>query len=383
MPNFDFDKVERRAYQQPQTTKHELLRPPTHGASQSLNTEWYTPRGASGLSDLLSNQSTWNFNNVDNLPTTHNHVATPVKAETEPSAAMAEKRLRNSDMNHGPSKKIPPKISNGANLSTSFGGGATGDQDDELGVIDLTSDVEENEEQPVFPERQFVPRADDDTSAPNPARRRSRSPPRTFTRGFSPIAAHPRKPPIVHKSKPPIKPADRKRRKVIHSPSAPSHQVFRSRSVSMSAAGPAVSRSSTPVARSTPAVALDATSSKEPPTTVTSNSDRVLKSGPFLQGDDSSDDEHIPLDARSVPRDSLENLVGCPKRDTPARDGLIRLQNESKLMRANAQQKTHKGPETPATYSNAIPNARGLGANNTHHSPEQSFLGRPHQRKGI
>lgn len=364
MVNFNFDNVERRAYQEPQTTKRELLRPPPQSANSLSNGDWHTPSGPAGISDFLADQATWTFNDIDK------HAVAPAKVETVLPMVRSEKRQRDEEPVYGPSTKKQSKDKKDESSR------AAEDKDGEMDVIDLTSDVEDNNEQTIFPERQFVPRAHDDSRTTQ--RRKSPSPPRTFIRGFSPIAAHPRKPPIVNKSKPPIKPPDRRQRRTTQSSTSSSHQVFRGRaSMSSTRSEP---RPGTPIARSTPTVTLDSRSPKGPSTTGISTCGPPRKSGPFLQEEDSDSEGEAGPEDRQVTRGSVEDLVNRPKHDTPARLELARLQGASQDMRAAARDKTHKGLITPATSEKNPDGADRTDAAASDPKPSKSFLGLPHQR---
>ncbi|KAM0716226.1 hypothetical protein Q7P37_007671 [Cladosporium fusiforme] len=352
MPNFNFDTAPRRSYQEPQTTKRELLQPPTQSANQPLDADWNKPLGTAGLSDLRSSQAPWSFAGIDKDSNSNSFAITPAKTDAALPVTRNEKRQRDGDITYGPSKKKVLREPTGRSSITSSPIRLDGDKDSSMGVIDLTSDVEDGDEETTFPERQFIPRADEDTKAPDPTRRKSPSPPRTFTRGLSPVAAHPRKPPIVHKSKPPIKPPGRKQKRSTPSPVASSHHVFRSRA-SLSAAQSSLSRVPTPVARSSLAGDIGAQSSKDASTAVTSNSERAPRVGPFV--DDSSSEDEANLEAPSGPRDSLQRLVGRPRHDTTEREELVQAQEHSKSMRENAQQKNQRGLATPDTAVKTIP----------------------------
>lgn len=384
MPNFNFDKEARRAYQEPQTTKNELLRPPQPSGHPIPNTDWNTPPAPVGLANILTN--TWSFKNIDR-GTNNKHAMTPLKTETPLPGFRAEKRLHDSDVVYGPSKKRRSREREMASENTVSGNNPSNDQHCEMDVIDLCSDEEGDKqettpkEKTTFPERQFVPRAEENTKTPDPKRRKSPSPPRTFIRGFSPIAAHPRKPPLVSKSRPPIKPVGRRSnsKRASATPAATSIQVFQKNCSNSSATLPTPPQLGTSAVRDTPLL-----SPERPlegvPATLTPISERIPRKGPFLQDDASSSDEDTPMENKHAARDSLESLVRRPKHDTPARQDLARMKETSKSLRVQAQQKTqqkaHNGVSTPDTSTKTLESDPDLS---TSPGLPQSFLGTPHQ----
>ena len=366
MSSFAFDSSKRRAYQEPQTTKEQLLRDPRFGPDHIYGT---TPNGGAGLSDLLATKSSLDFDSIDR----HNkHQTAPYKQSVLPPPGNTNRQKRaytEESLHEGSSKRAKDTIDTARvpSLTTSS---------DErygrhTGVIDLTGDSDESEEDQGFPERQFVPNAGDNKPA---VRRKSPSPPRTFVRGLSPIAAHPRKAPIMSRCKPPIKPASRRQTQTA-SPGPLS--VFNAQNRSQTA-GFAVSRRTTPAAaaRSTPRAPLNASSLGSSSTATSATPHGLKKSGPFLEEDaDSSGDESMAPPAR--PRDSVSILVDRPKCDTPVRADISRLQAESRSMREKAQQKLQSGLVIPAVDQPAQGHVISDDAEDTH---DESFLGLPHQR---
>lgn len=268
------------------------------------------------------------------------------------------------------------------------GRGASGTSSDDkygrtTGVIDLTADDSEPEQEKTFPERQFVPRAEDDGNATRFKRRKSPSPPRTFTRGLSPIRAHPRKAPIVHRSKPPIKPHDYRQKTFSSSPApAASHSVF--------------SRSNRPSANPTNEIRMPGAQTEPSPvrtlectplgdTTDTTDQTPVRgqpskysvpkkAAGPFIQDDDSSDDEESVPTKKTISRGSEQRLINRPRNDTPTRSRHNDMVERSRLMRKEARERAGED------HTAFEPNTGNIATATSKSSAKHSFLGLPHRR---
>lgn len=178
--------------------------------------------GASGLTDLALKNTSWNFDALNTAETPDRSSSTPVKHEaTSPgSLTGSQKRALDDDNTQEPNSKKARSNHIGAvqdaanNASHSRFGG----------VVDLTGDDSDDEVDLVMPERQFVPRAEDDGKADHLQRRKAPTPPRTFTNGLPPVTAHPKQPPLMARSKPPIKPRSNRQSTVSssHKPASPS-----------------------------------------------------------------------------------------------------------------------------------------------------------------
>lgn len=364
MSSFTFDSSKRRAYQEPRTTKKELLREPCLGPDHFYGT---TPNGSAGLSDVSATKSSWDFDSLDR----HNkHQTAPYKESVLPPPADTNRQKRaytEESLHEGTSKRI--KNTNDAARVPSLTTSSDERYGRHTGVIDLTGDSDESEEDQGFPKRQFVPNAENSKPA---TRRKAPSPPRTFVRGLSPIAAHPRKAPTMSRCKPPIKPASRRQTQTASSSPL---SVFNAQNRSQTA-GIAASRRTTPAARSTPRAQLNASSFGISSTSTSATPHGLKKSGPFLEADDdSSGDESMAPLAR--PRDSVSILVDRPKCDTPVRADISRLQAESRSMREKAQQKLQSGWLAPTVDQPAQEHAISEDVQDAH---DESFLGLPHQR---
>lgn len=406
MPNINFDQVERRDAKEPQITKTQLLEPPQHVTS---GTGWDTPRSTYGVGDLVANDASWSFDALDTTETPSSDSKAPVKQEpTTPAPGFAQ--------HNGQYDSHNDNIDFKASKKSGDSDGATGRQasvtssDDKYGhktgVIDLTAEDSDDEQDLAMPERQFVPRAELDSAASSFPRQKTSSPPRTFTKGLEPIAAHPRKPPIVHRQKPPIKPPGKQRKIVSASPlpNVPASQaVFTKRRRLLSTQPTNFRFSSTPdrssstvrtlectplnystdsmdqtLGRETdPLEETDATREQTPVPSVAKN-----PSGPFFEEDYSSEDEEevaaVPeVPKESKPRPSVTRLLKRPRSDAPTRATHDDILQQSRVMRAKARERAQ---EDLATRANTVV----PGANNTafDQSGEQAFLGLPH-RKGM
>lgn len=233
MTHINFDGVPRRDAKEPQITKTQLLELPHHNTT--IGTGWDTPRSIYGVGNRIANDASWSFGALDALDTTEtpsDSPKAPVKQElATPALDLAPYRFDDED------DQLPAR-KQGGDFNGTVGHRISGSSSEDKfghksGVIDLTGDDSDDDEQDLaMPERRFVPRAELDSAASSFRRQRTPSPPRTFTKGLEPIAAHPRKPPIVHRQKPPIKPAGRQRKTISASPSpavAASQGVFTKR----------------------------------------------------------------------------------------------------------------------------------------------------------
>ena len=254
------------------------------------------------------------------------------------------------------------------------------------GVIDLTLDDsssdEDDNEQP-FPERQYVPQANNEPNAPLLGRRTA-SPPRTFTRDLPPLPAHAKQAPIVHRSKPPIKPENRRQTSNVASPAPASRPIFNRGSRPLTPANN-TSQSVASISGSTqysqpgPVRRSTANSSTTPTT--------PKAAGPFVEDDGDSDSEEESATKspdRTVPRPSVTRLIDRPRNDTPKRVALGKMLEESKLMRERAHERLLEeiGGGSISTRTNNAPaqNAVNQSQVSTQSTEDQSFLGVPRPR---
>lgn len=386
-----FDEEKRREYKEPQTTKTELLRPPHNTVDQTYGTDWNTPRGAPGLGGLYTSNSTWSFSNIGNTtaPVGSSFESMKVEAASPLAETAGQKRY----YEHEDEPDLMNKKARDENTRAVSAVSGTSSDDRfgrKTGVIDLTLDEDssDEEEQPQpLPERQYVPRAeDDDDDLASFLRRKSPSPPRTFTRGLSPIAAHPRKAYIVHRSKPPIKPAYRRQSTFSPSPARAAHQIFnrntRSPSHALNAPRTATPSARSPLVFSQEGVPLGSTTARSSATFGNQNQSADEKpAGPFLQDDDSDGDEEMAKALGAHRDSSLASVINRPRQDTPAKNDLASIQEESRRMREQALERTQNRFATPANAFTPAPNANTPGDSTPTLSGEQSFLGLPHQRK--
>jgi hypothetical protein len=378
MAVINFDGEKRRDTKEPQTTKDELLRPPPPASNSAIATELTTPRGAVGLNELYSGNSTWGFNGIgtdaapslDQIAQIKQEMATPV-----PERGNYKRQHTPTDT---PQQPLSKKAKARARQTSDERFGR------KTGVIDLTLDdssSEEEDEQPL-PERQFVPGADDEPNTPRLASRQSPSPPRTFTTGLTPIAAHHRPPPIVHRSKPPIKPGNRRQSSQLASPAPTSRAVFNR-----------TPRPSTPanvnsnISQSNPSISGSTQYTQrapvDPPTAESSTTPVLQKTaGPFVDDDDSDSDEQPVKQSsgRTVSRTSIARLTDRPRFDTPVRANLASVLEESKKMRERAHRRAFE--ETGDHASPSIADDSGhmdvdQPEVSTQSSEDQSFLGVP------
>jgi hypothetical protein len=387
MAIINFDREKRRDTKEPQTTKDELLRPPPPASDSAIATELTTPRGAVGPKELYSGNATWDFNGVgaDATPSL-NHIA-QVKQEMAtpvPGGGVGNYKRQRSPAD-APQKPLSKRAKMRARQTSDERYGR------HTGVIDLTldeSDSEEENEQPL-PERQFVPGADDVPDTPRFASHQSPSPPRTFTTGLSPIAAHHRPAPIVHRSKPPIKPGNRRQSSQLASPAPTSRAVF-NRTPRMltptnvnntSQGNPSISGSTHNSQRA------PANPSTANPSTANSSTTPVVQKtgGPFVDDEDSGSDEEPEkkVTRGGVPRTSVARLTDRPRFDTPVRANFASMLEESRRMRERA----HTGPPGETEGLAGSPLADNSGSMDvdqpevsTQSSEDQSFLGVPRPR---
>jgi hypothetical protein len=382
-----FDQAQRREYKEPQTTKKELLKPPTHTA---YGDDWNTPRSASSIADRVADTASWSF---DNLRTTEGRSASfdgPTKVEAASPVPGADHQRRPFGLDDTQAQAEQEK----RDSPLAAGRGVSGSSPDDKygrksGVIDLTADDSEDEQGMAVPERQFVPRAKDDSDIARLQRHKPPSPPRTFTRGLAPIAAHPRKAPIVHRSKPPIKPhfqrqinlksspaPANKSHSVFHKPHRPIATARQANEIHM--AGTRSSSSSVRTLEGTPLGDSTDSMSKSPVQEQAPISNGARKAaGPFIQEDGTGSEEDVAASKKTNARASVDRLTKRPRNDTPARNRYDEMVKQSAEMR----EESRRAREDAITRANTVV----PGANNTtsaafKSSDDDSFLGPPHQR---
>ena len=403
MPNINFDETQRRDAKEPQITKNQLLEQPHHS---DFGVGWETPRSIYGTNDFLTNDSSWGFDALNTSEMASNSPKAPVKQEPTTPAPDLEQQGRQSDHDEGIQNAANEKSEDYHNTADRRGSGTSSDDKygRKTGVIDLTGDDSDDDEQDgPMPERQFVPRAEHDNSAPLSKRHKSPSPRRTFTKGLAPIAAHPRKPAIVHRSKPPIKPASRRPKPVSSSPSpavTPSQNVFsqrRRRLTSQPIEFPladSLTRSSTvrtlecsPLGDTPDSMDQTPDHESDHVQVTTPTSQEIISApsvpqkalGPFLQDEDSSDEDVEEANnktKKSTTREkSVARIIKRPRNDTPTRIRHDAMQEESRVMREKARERAHEDIATRA-------NTMALDADDTAFDmfEEQAFLGHPHPR---
>jgi hypothetical protein len=382
-----FDQTQRREYKEPQTTKKELLEPPTHS---TYGDDWNTPRSATSIAERVANTTSWSFDTLNTTEAPSGNSSVTMKEEAASPMPDIDYQKRTSGLDDTQAQAEQDR----RDASLRAGRGVSGTSSDDKygrksGVIDLTADDSDDEQDITVPEHQFVSRAEDDTNAARFQRRKSPSPPRTFTRGLSPIAAHPRKAPIVHRSRPPIKP--RSQRQIIPSPSpAPanqSHLVFsrphRPIATTLQAneihlAGTRSSTSSVRTLEGTPLGDSTDSMSKTPVREQAHNSSGPRKAtAPFIEHDDTSSEEEVADNKKKTSRSSVDRLTKRPRNDTPARNRYGEMVKQSREMRE----------ESRRTRDDAITRANTVvpGADNTtsaafNSTGDHSFLGCTHPR---
>ena len=406
MPNINFDGVPRRDAKEPQITKTQLLEPLHHSVSGADWETPRTPRGIYGVGDLVTNGASWDFGALaapDTSETPSDSSKAPVKQELATPAP--DPAQYGSDGDHD---RLAARNKGGDSQDT-LGRPESGTSSDDQygrqsGVIDLTGDDSDDEKDMAMPERQFVPRAEHDSTASSFPRQKAATPPRTFTKGLEPIAAHPRKPPVVHRQKPPIKPAGRQRKTVSASPSpavSASQGIFATKRRRMLSTQPTdfrfggtSDRSSstvrtlecTPLGYSTDS--MDQTPGREANPVEDTNANQETAhipsapknpSGPFVEVDDSSNDEQRVAAAprKKYSRDSMTRFIGRPRNDTPIRSMQNDIVEQSRALRAQAHKRTQDGQ---TTRSNTM--APGAGDADVDMIDEQAFLGLP-RRMGM
>jgi hypothetical protein len=401
MTHINFDGVARRDAKEPQITKTQLLEPIHHTTS---GTGWDTPRSIYGVGNPVANDASWGFGALDALDTTETPSDSPnAPVKQEPATPAPDLAHYTSDDEDNQTTARKQNGDSHGTMGRRISGSSPEDKfGHKSGVIDLTGDDSDDDEQDLtMPERRFVPRAELDNAASSFPRQKSPSPPRTFTKGLEPIAAHPRKPPIVHRQKPPIKPVGRQRKTTSASPSpavAASQEIFtkRRRLLSVQAidlhlpSTPDRSSSTvrslecTPLGYSTdsmdqtpgrevnPLEGTDATKETTPTASAPKNS-----SGPFFEDDDSSDDagKKAAPPKKKYSRDSMTRLLDRPRNNTPIRSAYDVMVEESRAMRARAHQRAQ---EDLATRGNTV--APGADNADVDMIDEQAFLGLPHRR---
>lgn len=397
MPNINFDQVERRDAKEPQITKTQLLEPPSHATSL---TGWKTPRNIYGVADLVVNNASWGFDALDTTQTPSTSSKAPVKQETMTPAPGLAQHKRNYDSDDDDLESTVSKKSRGfdGTVSRRESGSSSDDKYGlKTGVIDLTGEDSDDEQDLAMPERQFVPRAEHDSTASSFPLQKTSSPRRTFTKGLEPIAAHPRKPPIVHRQKPPIKPASRQRKAISSASPSPASAVptisgQRRRLVSdQPSIFPlieALDRSSstvrtlecTPLDHSTdsmdqtpgreanPTEETDTIREKTPALSVAKNS-----SGPFFEENSSSEDE---VETTTAAEKSVRRFLNRPRNNTPTKARNEEIMEHSRAMRAKARERAQ---EDPATRANTVtPRADSADVDMIN---EGTFLGLPRRRR--
>lgn len=381
MAIINFDQAQRRDNREPQTTKKELLQPPPRIA---YGDDWSMPLGASGFSDLASQNDSWSFEALNTVETSPRGASIPVKHESSPLESLtgSKKRTPDNDITQEPDSKK----ARSNHISSAQDAAGSASHNSFGGVVDLTGDDSDNDQDFVMPERQFVPRAEDDNQANHFQRRKAPTPPRTYTTGLPPVAPHPKQPPLMARSKPPIKPLSNRQSTVSALPARGSHSVF-SRTPR---ATPSVTddlhlsrqqTASLPVGSLKCASLCETTDIAEQTPLASgtfSPANQKKASGPFLEEDSSGDEDHDDEDDpaskndRNRQSDSLARLVDRPRNDTPARaknDSLVEKNNQ---MRQQARERaTTVAPSKDLTSTTSPSRAYG----------SQPFLGLPHQRE--
>jgi hypothetical protein len=178
-----FDQAQRREYKEPQTTKKELLKPPTHTA---YGDDWNTPRSASSIADRVADTASWSFDNLRSPEGRSASFDAPTKVEAASPMPGVDHQRRPFGLDdtqaHAEQEKRDSPLAAGRGVSGSSPDDKYGRKS---GVIDLTADDSEDEQDMAVPERQFVPRAEDDSDVARLQRPKPPSPPRTFTRGLA------------------------------------------------------------------------------------------------------------------------------------------------------------------------------------------------------
>jgi hypothetical protein len=380
-----FDQAQRREYKEPQTTKKELLKPPTHTA---YGDGWNTPRSASSITGRPADTTSWSF---DNLNTTEGRSASfdaPKKKEAASPVPGVDHQRRPFGLDDTQAQAEQEKRDSPLAAARGVSGSSPDDKyGRKSGVIDLTADDSEDEQDMTAPERQFVPRAEDDNIVARFQRPKIPSPPRTFTRGLSPIAAHPRKAPIVHRSKPPIKPHFQRQINLKSSPapSNQSHSVFKHRHIATARqaneihlAGRRSSSSSVRTLEGTPLGDSTDSMSKSPVREQAPRSNGPRKAnGPFIQDDDTSSEEDFAANKKTNARASVDRLTKRPRNDTPARTRYDEMVKQSAEMR----EESRRARDDAITRANTVvPGADHTTSAAFNLSGSHSFLGPPHQR---
>jgi hypothetical protein len=382
-----FDQAQRREYKEPQTTKKELLKPPTHTA---YGDDWNTPRSASSIADRVADTASWSFDNLRSPEGRSASFDAPTKVEAASPMPGVDHQRRPFGLDdtqaHAEQEKRDSPLAAGRGVSGSSPDDKYGRKS---GVIDLTADDSEDEQDMAVPERQFVPRAEDDSDVARLQRPKPPSPPRTFTRGLAPIAAHPRKAPIVHRSKPPIKPHFQRQINLKSSPAPAnkSHSVFNQphrpiatarQANEIHMAGTRFSSSSVRTLEGTPLGDSTDSMSKSPVQEQAHNSDGPRKAaGPFLEDDDTGNEEDVTASKKTNIRASVDRLTKRPRNDTPARNRYDEMVKHSAEMR----EESRRAREDAITRANTVvPGTDDTTSAAFNSSGSHSFLGPPHQR---
>jgi hypothetical protein len=383
MAIINFDGEKRRDTREPQTTKDELLRPPPPASTSAFAPDLNTPRNAVGLNELPSGVPTWDFDSIaDNASPSMNDIAQVKQEMAATPAPERGNRKRPLTPTDAPRPPLSERAMKRARQTSEERYGR------KTGVIDLTLDESSSEEedaQPVgpLPERQFVPGANEEPSTPHFD---APNLPRTFVRGLGPYAAHHRPAPITHRSKPPIKPENRRQSSQLASPAQTGRPVFNRTSRPLT---PANNVNST--TRSNPSISGSTQYSQRAPidpSTANSSTTPVVQKtgGPFVDDDNDSDgdEESAKKDPRkTVSRTSVTRLMDRPRNDTPVRASLVSMLEESKAMRGRAHGRI--GGETEGFASSPIthnPNQMDVDQPEVdmQQSEGQSFLGVPRPR---
>lgn len=381
MAIINFDGEKRRDTREPQTTRDELLRPPPPASLSAFATDLNTPRGAAGLNELYSGNSTWDFKAIETNATPSLKEIAQVKQEMATPAPERGIHKRQRTPTDAPQQPLSKRARERARQTSDERFGR------KTGVIDLTLDESSSEDEaPPLPERQFVPGADDEPNPPRFASRQSPSPPRTFTKGLSPIAAHHRPAPIVHRSKPPIKPENRRQRSVLASPAPTSRPVFNRTSRLSTPANNNINNTT----RSSPSISGSTQYSQRAPvnpSTANSSTTPVLQkpTGPFVDDNDSGSDEDPAKNKPrgGVSRTSVTRLMDRPRYDTPVRANLASMLEESRSMRQRAHGRLSGDTRGLASSPLADSSAQmdiDQPEFSTQSSEDQSFLGVPRPR---
>ena len=404
MPNINFDGSQRRDAKEPQITKNELLETPQRSA---FGGGWTTPR-TNGISDLIASGASWGFDSLNTPGTPASSSRVPTKQEpVTPAPDMqlqGHQDTSDDDVRVTASEKRKDSV-----ITVGRRGSGTASKDKygrKSGVIDLTALDSDDEVEQAMPEHQLIPDAKHDGITTRSAHHDEPILPRPYTNGLAPYAPHPRKPAPVNRSKPPIKPIGRQRKpaSLSHSPAAPVTRAIvnqgRRRLPNQSAD---LSFSETP-ARSSSVRTLELTPLGDTTDTMSQTPDHEANPvqrttpatsapsvpqkalGPFMQEDDSSDEEsQAGKEGKEVANttrkthicgENMAHVTKRPRNDTPARTRKDVLAEQSRAMRARARERAQ---EELLTRANTVAPTADRTALDT--SDDQAFLGLPHPRR--